>query len=39
MKITNRNYNYGNNYDILIVTDYISVYADHAMDKQISSAD
>jgi len=39
MKITNRNYNYSNNYDILIVSDYISVYADHAMDKQISSAD
>jgi len=34
MKITNKNYNYGNNYNIFLVTDYISVYADHAMDKK-----
>ena len=38
MKITNKHYNYSNNEDIFIVPDYISVYADHAMDKQISSA-
>ena len=26
-----------NNYEIFIISDYISVYADHAIDKQISS--
>ena len=37
--ITEKNYNYNNkfNYDIFIISDYISVYADHAIDKQISS--
>jgi len=36
--ITDKNYNYSNNYDIFIISDYISfVYADHAIDKQISS--
>jgi len=37
--ITDKNYNYSNNYEIFIVSlsDYISVYADHATDKQISS--
>ena len=37
--ITDKNYNYSNNYEIFITSDYISVYADHAIDKQISSAD
>jgi len=32
--ITDKNYNYSNNYTR---SDYISVYADHAVDKQISS--
>jgi len=36
---TDKNYNYNNKYDIFIISDYISVYADHAIDKQISSAD
>jgi len=35
--ITDKNYNYSNNYDIFIISDYISVYADHAIDKQILS--
>ena len=35
--ITDKNYNYSNNYDTFIIFDYISVYADHAIDKQISS--
>jgi len=35
--ITDKNYNYSNNYEIFIISDYISVYADHAIDKQISS--
>jgi len=35
--ITDKNYNYSNNYEIFIISDYISVYADHAADKQISS--
>jgi len=35
--ITDKNYNYSNNYEIFIVSDYISVYADHAIDKQILS--
>jgi len=38
--ITVKNYNYSNNYDIFIISDYISVYADgadHAINKQISS--
>ena len=35
--ITDENYNYSNNYEIFIISDYISVYADHAIDKQISS--
>jgi len=35
--ITDKNYNYSNNYEIFIMFDYISVYADHAIDKQISS--
>jgi len=39
MKITNKNYNYSNNWDIFIVSDCISAYADHTVDKQISSAD
>ena len=34
--ITDKNYNYSNNYDIFIISDYISVYADHAIDKQIA---
>ena len=37
--IHDKNYNYSNNYEISIISDYISVYADHAIDKQISSAD
>jgi len=32
--VTDKNYN---NYDIFIISDYISVYTDHAIDKQISS--
>jgi len=35
--ITDKNYNYSNNYEIFIISDYISVYADHAIDKQIWS--
>ena len=35
--ITDKNYKYSNNYEIFIISDYISVYADHATDKQISS--
>jgi len=35
--ITDKNYNYSNNYDIFIISNYIPVYADHAIDKQISS--
>ena len=35
--ITDKNYSYSNNYEIFIISDYISVYADHAIDKQISS--
>jgi len=35
--ITDKNYNYSNNYEIFIISDYISVYVDHAIDKQISS--
>jgi len=37
--ITDKNYNYNNNYKIFIAPDYISVYGDYAIDKQISSAD
>jgi len=37
IKLTDKNYNYSNNYEIFIIADYISVYADHAIDKQISS--
>jgi len=37
--ITDKNYNYSNNYEIFLISDYISVYADHAIDQQISSAD
>ena len=33
--ITDKNYDYSNNYEIFIIPDYISVYADHAIDKQI----
>jgi len=35
--ITDKNYNFSNNYEIFIISDYISVYAEHAIDKQISS--
>ena len=35
--ITDKNYHHSNNYNIFIISDYISVYADHAVDKQISS--
>jgi len=35
--ISDKNYNYSNNYDIFIISDYISVYGDHAIRKQISS--
>jgi len=35
--ITDKNYDYSNNYEIFIISDYISVCADHALDKQISS--
>jgi len=28
-----RTLNYSNNYEIFIISDYISVYADHAIDK------
>ena len=31
--ITDKNYNYSNNCDIFITSDYISVYADHTIDK------
>ena len=31
--ITDKNYNYSNNYEIFIISDYISVYADDAIDK------
>jgi len=34
--ITDKNYNYSN-YEIFIISDFISVYADHAIDKRISS--
>jgi len=37
--ITDKKYKYSNNREIFIISDYISVYADHAIDKQISSAD
>ena len=38
--ITDKKYKkYSNNYEMFIISDYISVYADHAIDKQISSAD
>jgi len=37
--ITDKNYNYSNNYEIFIISDYIFVYTDHAIDKQISFAD
>jgi len=37
--ITDKNYNYSNNYEIFIICDYISVHIDHAVDKQMSSAD
>jgi len=30
-----QNYNYSNNQEIFLMSDYISVYADHAIDKQI----
>jgi len=33
--ITDKNYNYSNNYEIFIISDYISAYADHAIDKNI----
>ena len=35
--ITDKNYNYSNNYEIFIISDNISVYANDAIDKQISS--
>jgi len=35
--ITDKNYDYSNNYEIFVISDYISVYADHTIDKQISS--
>jgi len=31
--ITDKNYNYSNNYDAFIISDYISVHADHAINK------
>jgi len=34
--IIDKNYNYSNNYNIFIISDYVSVYADHAIDKEIS---
>jgi len=34
--ITDKNYNYSNSYEIFIISDHISVYIDHAIDKQIS---
>jgi len=37
--ITDKNHNCSNNYEIFIISDYISVYADHVIDKQISYAD
>jgi len=33
IKITDKNYNYSNNWKILVISGYISVYADHAIDK------
>ena len=35
--ITDKTYNYSNRYEIFIISDYISVYTDHGIDKQISS--
>jgi len=35
--ITDKHYNYSNSYDIFIISNYISVYADHAIDNQIST--
>ena len=32
--ITDKNYDNSNNYEIFITSDYISLYADHAIDKQ-----
>jgi len=37
--ITDKNYNCSNNYEIFVISDYISVYTDHVIDKQISSVD
>jgi len=42
--ITDKNYNYSNNDEIFIISNYISVYVDHAIDKyrpsdQISNFD
>jgi len=36
--ITVKSFNYSNNYEIFIIYDYISVYTDYAIDKQMSSA-
>jgi len=36
--ITDKNYNYSN-YEIFIISDYISVYADDAIDKQNRPSD
>jgi len=38
IRVANKNYNYSKYCDIFNIFDHISVYADHAMDKQISSA-
>ena len=35
IKITDKNYNYSNNYEIFIIPDYISVYDDHAIVQAI----
>ena len=37
--ITDKNYNYNNNYEIFIISDYICVYANHAIDKQYRPSD
>ena len=34
--ITDKNYDYSNKYEIFMISDYIFVYDDHAIDKQIS---
>jgi len=37
--ITDKKYNYSNNYEIFIISDFIYVYDDHAIDKQNRPSD